>query len=139
MAMHLLQRARGVLATMGIWAVVFGAAGVAGLIPLSLLGALPPFELNRFLRIVVVSFVRWGLGGAVTGFAFATLVAFGERRRTFANLSARRFTVWGFVAAAIVPMAIAMIYELTGRSSIAINLRAGVIFAGICGTVGAAL
>ena len=137
--MNLMRRMRGVVGTMGVWAVVFGVVGVAGLIPLSLLGVLQPFQLGPFLRFAGNSFVRWGLGGATMGFAFATTILLGERRRTLDALSSRRFTAWGFLAGAIVPMGIAMVYELTGRSSIAINLRAGVIFAGICGATGAIL
>src|SRR5262245_16573422 len=119
MTMALVQRVRGVLATMGIWGVVFGAVGVVGLIPLSLFGRLPPFELGQFLRLLVNVFVRWGLGGAGMGFAFATSILLGERRRTFTALSSRRFTVWGFVAGAVVPIGIAAIYEMTGRSTFA--------------------
>lgn len=73
------------------------------------------------------------------GFAFAAALLLGERKRTLIALSPRRFTAWGFVAGAIVPMGIAMVYQLTGHSSIAINLRAGLIFAGICGAIGATL
>jgi hypothetical protein len=83
--------------------------------------------------------LRWGLGGAGMGLAFALVMLAGERKRTLAALSPRRLAAWGFVAGAIVPMGIATITELTGHSSIAINLRTGVIFAGICGTLGAAL
>jgi hypothetical protein len=133
--MNLMRRVRGVVGTMGVWAVVFGAAGVAGLIPLSFLG----FQFPQSFRFVANVFVRWGLAGAGTGCLFATALLLGERRRTLAALSPRRFTAWGFLAGAIVPMGIAIICEMTGRSSVAINLRAGIVFAGICGAAGAAL
>ena len=73
------------------------------------------------------------------GLAFATAILAGERKRTLGALSSRRLAVWGFVAGAIVPMGIATIAELTGRSSVATNLRSGLIFGGICGALGAAL
>jgi len=43
------------------------------------------------------------------------------------------------IAGAIVPVGMVAIHVLTGHSSIAINLRGGLIFGGICGTIGAAL
>lgn len=73
------------------------------------------------------------------GLAFAGVVLAGERKRTLAELSSRRMASWGFVAGAIVPMGIATIAELTGHSSVATNLRSGIIFADICGALGAAL
>ena len=102
--MNLTQRARGVMGTMSVWAAVFGVAGVAGSLPLSLLGEMPPFESGRFLRIAVEVFVRWGLGGAGMGFAFAAAILLAERKRTLIALSQRRFSFWGFVAGALVPM-----------------------------------
>jgi hypothetical protein len=71
------------------------------------------------------------------GFAFAAVVLLGERKRTLIALSPRRFAAWGFVAGAIVPIGLTAVYVLTGHSSMAINMRAGVIFAGICGALGA--
>ena len=137
--MQLIRRLRGVVGTMGVWAIVFASAGAAGLIPLLLLDRLPPFELGRFLQLLGIVLVRWGLFGAAMGGAFAAAVLLAERKRTLAALSHRRFAAWGFAAGAIVPMTIGIAYELTGHSSIAINLRTGFVFAGICGAIGAAL
>jgi hypothetical protein len=139
MAMSLMRRLRGVASTMGVWALVFSAVGVAGMVPLSLFRMLPPLQSSAFLRTLAETIFRWGLGGAAMGFAFATAVLLGERRRALDALSPLRFKIWGFIAGALVPLGGAMIYELTGNSSAAINLRAGVIFAGICGAAGAAL
>jgi len=139
MAMNVMRRLRGVVGTMGVWGLVFAAVGVAGLIPLSFFGMLPPFQLSRFLGLVAETVIRWGLGGAGMGLAFATAMLLGERRRTLGALSPRRLTAWGFIAGAIVPMGIATVYELTGHSSMATNWRAGLIFAGICGAAGATL
>src|SRR4051794_34479784 len=118
--MRLTQRLRGVLGTMTLWAVVFAAAGLAGLIPLAFLGVLPPFELSRFLRFAVNSAVSWGLGGAAMGMAFATAILLGERKRSFGALSTRRFAAFGFIAGALVPLGMATFYEITGHSSPAI-------------------
>jgi hypothetical protein len=60
----------------------------------------------------------------------------GSRNRGDVGSRARRHA---FAALTIVPMGMATIHVLTGHSSIAINLRAGLIFAGICGAAGAAL
>jgi hypothetical protein len=139
MAMNLMRRVRGAVGTAGVWAAAFAIAGVAGLLPLSLLGVLPPFERIRFGRLLAETVLRWGLGGAAMGLAFAMIVLGGERKRTLAAPSSRRFAAWGFVAGAIIPFGMATIAELTGRSSVATNLRSGVIFAGICGALGAAL
>jgi hypothetical protein len=124
---------------MGLWAAAFSVAGIVGLVPLWFLGALGPFELTWFLRLLVQTLFRWGLGGAGMGLAFASAVLVGGRKSTFIALSPRRFALWGFVAGAVVPIGGAMIAELTGHSSVAINVRAGLIFAGICGVLGATL
>ncbi|MEO7086279.1 MAG: hypothetical protein ABI442_03100 [Gemmatimonadaceae bacterium] len=137
--MNLRRQVRGAVGIMGIWAAVFGLAGVALLIPLYALGAFPRFEFSGFVRTVVNVFVRWAFGGAGMGLAFAAAVALGERGQAFVALSPRRFVAWGFGAGAIVPTGMATIYVLTGHSSIAINLRTGLIFAGICGALGASL
>jgi len=139
MTKDLIRRVRGVVGTMSVWAAAFAAVGVLGLIPLSLLGILPPFELRPFLRMLAATVVRWGLGGAGMGVAFAAAILLRERGRSVVALSPRRFAAWGFLAGAIVPIGIATLYELTGRSTVAINLRAGAVFAGICGVAGAAL
>ena len=136
--MDLFRRLRGAVGMAGVWAVAFAVAGVLGLLPLTLLGVYPPLESIR-LRLLVETAVSWGLGGAAMGLAFAMVVLTGERNRKFAELSSRRLAIWGFVSGAIVPMGIATIAELAGRSSVATNLRSGVIFAGICGALGAAL
>jgi hypothetical protein len=137
--MNVMRRLRGIVGTIGIWTAAFTVAGAGGLFVLLALGALPPFELTRFLRTLVVVSVRWAFLGAGMGLAFAGAVLLGERKRTLIALSPRRFAAWGFVAGAIVPMGVTTVYVLAGRSSIAINLRTGLIFAGICGAVGAAL
>lgn len=137
--MNLMRRLRGAVGMAGVWAAAFAIAGVAGLFPLSLLGVLPPFERIRFGRLLAETVLGWGLGGAAMGLAFSVVILAAERRRTLADLSSRRLASWGFVAGAVVPMGIATLAELTGRSSIATNLRSGVIFAGICGALGAAL
>ena len=137
--MNLMRRLRGVAGTMGTWAAAFAVAGAGGLFVLQALGALPPFELTRFLRTLVVVSLRWALLGAGMGFAFSAAVLLGERKRTLIALSPRRFAAWGFVAGAIVPMGVAAVYVLAGHSSIAINLRTGLIFSGVCGALGATL
>ena len=73
------------------------------------------------------------------GFAFATAILLGERKRTLAALSPRRLAIWGFLSGAIVPMAFATFLELTDRSSDSFNLQIALIFAGICGATGASL
>jgi len=130
---------RGTVGIMATWAVAFAIAGVVGIVPLVVLGALPPFELETLLRFGIDSAIRWALGGAAMGLVFATTVLLSERKRTLATLSSRRFAVWGFVGGAIVPIGMATIYTLLGRTSPVINLRSGVVFAGICGALGAAL
>jgi hypothetical protein len=134
-----LKRLRGIVGTMATWAVAFAVAGLAGLLPLFAFRMLPSFELKAFLRFAIDSAVRWGLGGAAIGFIFAMTVLIGERKRTLAALSPRRFALWGFVGGATIPLGIAAIYELMGYSSPAINLRAGIVFAGVCGCLGTTL
>ena len=108
-----MRRVRGVAGTMGVWATVFAAVGVVGLIPLSLLGVLPRFEHIRILRILGETVVGWGLGGAGMGLAFATAVLLGERRSAVGALSPLRFATWGSLAGAIVPIGIATVNVLT--------------------------
>lgn len=123
--MNLMRRLRGVAGSMSIWAVVFAAIGVVGSIPVSLIYRLPPLASGQFARVLVATIVRWGLAGAVMGLAFAAAVMLAERSRTRTTLSLRRFTTWGFLAGAIVPVGLAIVYELTGRSSPGFDLRAG--------------
>ena len=124
---------------MSVWAVVFGVIGTAWPISLTLFRALPRYPLGIVLRILAETFVLFGLYGAVMGFAFATAVLLGERKRTLVALSPRRFAAWGFLSGAIVPIGIAIVAQLTSRSSESFNRQTGLIFAGISGVVGAGL
>ncbi|HEY4307428.1 MAG TPA: hypothetical protein VGM82_23345 [Gemmatimonadaceae bacterium] len=122
-----------------VWAAVFAVAGLVGLLPLSLLGTFPPYQYGRFGWMLADIFLRWGLGGAAMGFIFATSVVAAERRRSLESLSLRRFTAWGFVAGAAVPLSMSAFAVLSGDTSLANNLRGGIIFGGICGVLGAVL
>ena len=133
--MHLTRRLRGVVGTMGVWAVAFSAFGVATTIPLWLLGVLP----QRIGWLMITVPVRWALGGAVIGLGFATAVLIAERRRTLSGLSSRRFAAWGFLAGAIVPLSLAAFYTFKSSGSFATQMRGGLFTAAICGVTGAAL
>ena len=137
--MNVMRRVRGALGTAGIWAAAFAVAGVVGLLPLRLFGVLPPFEHIRVGRMLAVTMLNWGLGGAAMGLAFAVAISVAEGKRSLAALSSRRFAIWGFVAGAIVPMGIGAIAQLTGRTGPGTTLTSGVVFGGICGVLGSAL
>jgi hypothetical protein len=137
--MGLFRRLRGALGTMAVWALVFASVGLAGLIPLSLLGLFPPFEPGHFLRMLFDVALRWGMGGAGMGLAFSIAILLGERKRSFAALSPRRFAAWGFAAGLVVPIGMAAVSLLTSRSTTAFNSQAFVVFAGICGVTSATL
>lgn len=137
--MQLVRRIRGIVGTSAVWAALFAVAGLVGLIPLSLLGARPPADPAQVTRFLANTLMRWTIGGAAIGLVFATTVASVERRRSLNSLSPRRFAAWGFIAGAAVPLSITTVANLTGQSSPANDLRAGIVFGGICGILGAAL
>jgi len=142
--MPLKRPLRGIVGVMGTWGVAFAVAGLAGILPLSALGMLPSFRPGwfvdgSFLRFAIDSAVRWALGGAAMGLVFSTAVLSRERKHTLSTLSSGRFALWGFLGGAAIPMGMAGVYEILGRSSPRINLHGGLIFGGICGVLGAAL
>ena len=71
---------------------------------------------------------------------FATALILTQRKRTLADLSARRFTVLGLAAGVVIPFAVSLFvvtYALDGSftETVVISL----VMAGICGAVGAGL
>jgi hypothetical protein len=114
-------------------------AGLAGLVPLWAGGFLPPLSPSTLASLLEGTAVRWALGGAAMGLVFAAAVASIERRRPLRSLSLRRFARWGFLAGASIPVGMAMVSALIGQSSPVNGLRAGVLFGGVCGVLGAAV
>lgn len=93
--MGLLRRARGILVTALLWAV--GWTAIAWPVATYLL---PRFSGMARLTTALRMASYAGVGGAVTGATFATLVVFLERRSTLATFSTRRAALWGATAGA---------------------------------------
>jgi hypothetical protein len=98
---------RGILGTALLWAVTWGVIGIliiTGLLVATDIGGTPSVDYLELLTRVVAAFgAFFGALGGVTGGIFAGLVAFAERRRSFADLSIGRLAAWGTVAGVAIP------------------------------------
>ena len=97
--MRLLRVLRGVLGTAVAWGLAWIPLTLATWSAVAVLGGnVPP--LSAFGPIVVGAAIR----GAISGAAFATVLAIAGRRRTFANLRLRDMLVWGAVGGLVAPV-----------------------------------
>ena len=101
---------RGIFRTALLWAVTWGVIGilvVTGLLFAADIGGTPPVDYLELLTRVVAAYgAFFGALGGITGGIFAGLVAFAERRRSFADLSIGRLAAWGTVAGVSIPAAL---------------------------------
>jgi hypothetical protein len=103
--MSILRRLRGVLGTAATWCVAFtGVGGVitlAALTFLKLSGVAGPIPVMQLVVEGATALIRWGLLGAGSGAAFASVILLAGERRTLTRLSSWRFASWGFLAGAV--------------------------------------
>ena len=134
--MSLLRRVRGVAVTAAMWGLAFGVTGALVGLVLEMTDLL---STNEGVPKLAVDFATiWGVAGTGAGAMFATALILTQRKRTLADLSARRFTVLGLAAGVVIPFAVSLFvvtYALGGSftETVVISL----VVAGICGAVGA--
>ena len=130
-----MHRIRGVLGTALTWAIVWLLVGLGVVL---FLGEPNCLYCNPNWRWYVVLF--WTLWGAISGAGFAIVLMIAERRRTFADLTVARTTMWGAVGAAAVP-GVAMIWDVVANgfdSDVLADLRFVLITLAISAALGAA-
>jgi hypothetical protein len=135
--MNLVRRLRGFVGTAATWGAAFAAVSVVIVGVLAIAGQLPPADRTTIMRGLVSIALRWGIVGAGTGVVFGGSLMLAERRREFHELSSRRFSLWGFGAGAALPLVVAPLYRLVGRSSGGVDWRLALIFSVFCGATGA--
>jgi len=124
---ELLHRLRGIIGTALVWAVVWLPLG-------ELLVLYRNSQSVECFACARASFVLaiWTGWGAFSGAVFATVLMITERRHSFADLSIRRFALWGALGAVSVPAAIT-VWDVTnfagpypdwGFASVAMTLSA---------------
>ena len=132
--MKLIRILRGVLGTAAAWSLAW--------IPLTLVswsivaafsGNVPP--LQQWGPIVIGAMVR----GAISGAAFATVLAIAGRRRTFASLRLRDMFLWGAVGGIVAPaITLGVIAATTTHVIPAVTMGLGLGMASALGAVSAA-
>ncbi len=115
----MLRTLRGVLGTALAWALPWALAGGAALTVLGYVSFARAFApptnvlVDMFLNGALVS----GVIGAMSGAAFASIVALTERRATFVSLSIGRMLGWGAVGSGAVALALTAVASIaTGRA-----------------------
>ncbi len=99
--MSFFQRVRSIVKTGLLWVLFW--------VPASLVLSLSQF-LTRYhgawsLGSVLELALAYGVTGFITGSAFGAVLSLTESRRSFAQLKGWRFTLWGSIAALVVPIA----------------------------------
>jgi hypothetical protein len=108
--MPVARRLRGVVGMAATWAVAFSLLATTMLAAALAVGALPRevfgaqlFGAPEFRAVALLGFAA----GALAGTLFAALLARAERRHALSALSTRRMALWGFLAAASIPLTLA--------------------------------
>jgi hypothetical protein len=131
------RRLRGFIGTIITWGSAFALVSILIVGALGLAGQLPPADIQTIGLGLFRIGLRWGLIGAGIGTLFAGTVMLAERKQHLGSLSSRRFAVWGFAAGAAVPLILTVATRLAGHSSSNADVRLALVFALVCGGVGA--
>lgn len=102
--MRLLRLLRGTIGTAITWAVVWAVAGTALRLAQGAVIDFLGLGTSLFLRFTLFGGLFYAISGALAGGLFAMLMAVGERRRTFSELSTRRVVAWGTLAGLSYPV-----------------------------------
>ena len=132
--MKLVRVLRGVLGTAAAWSLAWIPLTLASWsITAALFGNVPPFQ--YWGPIVVGAAVR----GAISGAAFAAVLAVAGRRRTFASLRLRDMLLWGAVGGIVAPAITLGAIALTTSGAVpALSMGLGLGMASVLGAVSAA-
>jgi len=103
-----LRRLRATLSIALIWALVWLPMGLALALYADSRPAQPSDVISRPVSIPLFV-TAWTAWGAVSGAAFALVLAVTERRRTIANLSTLRTAIWGALGAVALPLLLTVI------------------------------
>jgi hypothetical protein len=111
------RRLRGTLGAALIWGIGWTGLGLAvSAVKLAALAALDA-PVAELAPVVLGSALRWGLFGVVAGVLFALpLRRLGRRAGSLQALSARRASLWGGIAGAVLPLGV--MASLTGGAGV---------------------
>ena len=131
--MKLIRVLRGVLGTAAAWSLAWVPLTLATWsITAALFGSGPPWQ--YWPTILIGAAVR----GAISGAAFATVLAVAGRRRTFESLRLRDMALWGAVGGIVAPAITLGAIAVTSASAIpALTMGLGLGFASALGAVSA--
>lgn len=132
--MLLLRRARGVLVTGVLWAIVWAVFGCVLMGVLRVILGLRPVE-PSFTDLLAGALSFFGVSGAVSGAVFAISLAIAERRRRIEDLSMKRVALWGAIGGVTIPAVGTAMDILTGLARSALQPDLIVIF-GIAALLG---
>ena len=132
--MKLIRVLRGVVGTATAWSLAWIPLTLASWsVTAALVGNVPPLE--HWGPMVIGAAVR----GAMSGAAFATVLAIAGRRRTFASLRLRDMALWGAVGGIVAPAVTLGAIALMSPSVIPVlTIGLGLGFASALGAVSAA-
>ena len=106
-----LKRLRGAVGMGLTWAAAWSVVGaVAGLVSTAKVAGLG-FGAGVMAFGVLFSVVLFGSIGLIGGVAFSVVLGLAERNRSLNEMSLLRFAAWGAVAAALVPLTAALMFE----------------------------
>ena len=126
----MLRRIRSALVLAVVWAIVWLPLGVLLGVGMGWLTFPVPSFAFRYLGI-------WTALGAISGAAFALLMALLERNRTVEQLSSRRLATWGALAGAGVPVALTTVLIVITKGSFSPDAPGIFVVMAIAGAVSA--
>lgn len=99
----MLRRLRATLTIALLWALVWLPIGLALALYAGSRSPQPSHVISRPVSIPLFV-TAWTVWGALSGAAFAVVLALTERRRTIENLSTSRIAIWGALGAVALPL-----------------------------------
>ena len=132
--MNVIRVLRGVLGTAAAWSLAWIPLTLASWsVTAALFGNAPPLE--YWGPMVIGAAIR----GAISGAAFATVLAIAGRRRTFASLRLRDMALWGAVGGVVAPAVTLGAIAIMSSSAVPVlTIGLGLGFASALGAASAA-
>ena len=112
-----LKRIRGAVGTALMWAVAWCGTGIL-LALLGLFGTLAPVDYALFAGVFAIM-------GFIGGAAFSTVVAIGEGRRRFDEMSLLRFAAWGALGGGLMQLVLFGLGQPTSIATVGLFVLMG--------------